>query len=142
MDADKEVLRSHRSLIQTIGRAARTVDGRVIMYADTVTDSMRQALEETNRRRQIQAQYNQDHGITPQTVQKAVRDVIEATKVAEKVEEYLPREKSVEAMSTAELRQWVSELEQKMHAAAKRLAFEEAAQWRDLLLEAKMLLGK
>ena len=79
--------------------------------------------------------------ITPQTVQKAVRDVIEATKVAEKVEEYLPREKSVEAMSTAELRQWVSELEQRC-AAAKRLAFEEAAQWRDLLLEAKMLLGK
>lgn len=143
LDADKEgFLRSQRSLIQTIGRAARNVDGRVIMYADTVTDSMSQALEETNRRRQIQAQYNQDHGITPQTVQKAVRDVIEATKVAEKVEEYLPREKSVKAMSAAELRQWVSELEQKMHAAAKRLAFEEAAQWRDLLLEAKMLLGK
>ena len=143
LDADKEgFLRSQRSLIQTIGRAARNVEGRVIMYADTITDSMRQAIDETNRRRQIQQKYNKDHNITPQTVQKAIRDVIEATSVAEKMEEYLPKEKSIKAMSAAELRQWVTELEAKMHAAARQLAFEEAAQWRDLLLEAKMLLSK
>ncbi len=143
LDADKEgFLRSQRSLIQTIGRAARNVEGRVIMYADTITDSMRQAIDETNRRRQIQQKYNKDHNITPQTVQKAIRDVIEATSVAEKMEEYLPKEKSIKAMSAAELRQWVTELEDKMHAAARQLAFEEAAQWRDLLLEAKMLLSK
>ncbi|HHV08364.1 MAG TPA: excinuclease ABC subunit UvrB [Firmicutes bacterium] len=143
LDADKEgFLRSQRSLIQTIGRAARNVEGRVIMYADTITDSMRQAIDETNRRRQIQQKYNKDYNITPQTVQKAIRDVIEATSVAEKMEEYLPKEKSIKAMSAAELRQWVTELEDKMHAAARQLAFEEAAQWRDLLLEAKMLLSK
>lgn len=143
LDADKEgFLRSQRSLIQTIGRAARNVDGRVIMYADTVTDSMRQAIDETNRRRQIQSKYNQDHKITPKTVQKAVRDVIEATTAAEKVEKYLPREKSIKSMSPTELHEWVRELEDKMHEAAKRLAFEEAAQWRDLLLEAKMLQRK
>lgn len=143
LDADKEgFLRSERSLIQTIGRAARNVEGRVIMYADIVTDSMRQAIEETNRRREIQTKYNEKHGITPQTVQKAVRDVIEATKAAEKTEEYLPKDKSIGAMSPPELRRWISELEEKMHAAAKRLAFEEAAKWRDLLLEAKMLVRK
>ncbi|NLG87234.1 MAG: excinuclease ABC subunit UvrB [Firmicutes bacterium] len=143
LDADKEgFLRSERSLIQTIGRAARNVEGMVIMYADTITDSMRRALEETNRRRQIQTQYNLDHNITPQTVQKAVRDVIEATKVAETVEEYLPYGKSIKAMSRTELQQWINELEEKMHAAAKHLAFEEAAKFRDILLEAKLLLEK
>jgi excinuclease ABC subunit B len=141
LDADKEgFLRSQRALIQTSGRAARNVEGRVIMYADTITDSMRQAIDETNRRRTIQRHYNQQHGITPQTVQKAVRDVIEATKAAESTEDYLPQEKSIKSMSNLELRHWVGELEQKMQVAAKRLAFEEAAQWRDLMLEAKVLL--
>ncbi|NMA54940.1 MAG: excinuclease ABC subunit UvrB [Firmicutes bacterium] len=143
LDADKEgFLRSQRSLIQTSGRAARNVDGRVIMYADTITDSMQQAIEETNRRRRIQAEYNKKHGITPQTVQKEVRAVIEATKAAEKAEEYLPREKSIRSMSAVELKHWIGELEEKMHKAAKRLAFEDAAQYRDLLLEAKMMLRK
>ena len=141
LDADKEgFLRSQRALIQTSGRAARNVEGRVIMYADTITDSMWQAIDETNRRRTIQRHYNQQHGITPQTVQKAVRDVIEATKAAESTEDYLPQEKSIKSMSNLELRHWVGELEQKMQVAAKRLAFEEAAQWRDLMLEAKVLL--
>ncbi|MGI6129629.1 MAG: excinuclease ABC subunit UvrB [bacterium] len=141
LDADKEgFLRSQRSLIQTIGRAARNVEGLVIMYADSITDSMRLAIDETNRRRQIQTAYNLKHGITPKTIQKAVRDVIEATKVAEKMDEYLPQSKSVKAMSRPELKQWIKELEGKMHAAAKKLEFEEAAKLRDMLLEAKLLL--
>jgi excinuclease ABC subunit B len=141
LDADKEgFLRSERSLIQTIGRAARNVEGRVLMYADTITESMRRAIDETNRRRKVQMEYNERHGITPQTVHKAVREVIEATRAAEKPEDYLPQGKKVSAMSRAELRAWVRELEEQMHAAAKRLAFEEAAELRDLLLEAKLLL--
>ncbi|MDK2856772.1 MAG: excinuclease subunit [Bacillota bacterium] len=141
LDADKEgFLRSERSLIQTIGRAARNVEGRVLMYADTITESMRRAIDETNRRRALQMEYNERHGITPQTVHKAVREIIEATRAAEKPEDYLPQEKKVSTMSRAELRAWVRELEERMHAAAKRLAFEEAAELRDLLLEAKLLL--
>ncbi|NLY50291.1 MAG: excinuclease ABC subunit B, partial [Firmicutes bacterium] len=111
-----------------------------LMYADTITDSMRRAMDETNRRRELQQEYNERHGITPQTVQKAVRDVIEATRVAEKPEAYLPHEKSVRNMSKTELKTWIRELEERMHAAAKRLEFEEAAELRDLLFEAKMLL--
>jgi len=135
LDADKEgFLRSERSLIQTIGRAARNVHGQVIMYADEITESMQKAITETERRRKIQLAYNQEHGIVPQTVQKAVRDVIEATMVAEDKEEYRV---SPSKMPKEELRKLVQRLEKEMKAAAKELAFERAAELRDLLIELK-----
>ena len=137
LDADKEgFLRSETSLIQTIGRAARNVEGRVIMYADTITRSMARAINETNRRRKIQMDFNKKHGIVPTTVKKAVRDVIEATKVAEDQADYLP-EKDVTRMSKKELKTLVENLERQMKDAAKNLEFEKAAELRDLIFEIK-----
>jgi len=135
LDADKEgFLRSETSLIQTIGRAARNAEGKVIMYADTITQSMARAINETNRRRKIQLEYNRKHGIVPQTITKAVRDVIEATKVAEEPADYLP-EKDISKMSKKELKALVEDLEKKMKEAAKNLEFEKAAELRDLIFE-------
>lgn len=138
LDADKEgFLRSDRSLIQTMGRAARNVNGKVIMYADTITGSMRRAIDETNRRRKLQIEYNRKHNITPQTVKKSVRDVIEATMVAEKGPEYKLSQKKVEEMPKSEIKRLVQELEKEMHDAAKALEFERAAVLRDLIIELK-----
>ncbi len=137
LDADKEgFLRSERSLIQTIGRAARNADGRVIMYADKITDSMKKAIDETERRRTIQLAYNEEHGITPQTIKKKIREVIEATKVAEQKSEYLPH-KEVSTMSKKDRAALIERLEQEMKEAAKQLQFERAAELRDALLEIK-----
>ncbi len=137
LDADKEgFLRSDTSLIQTIGRAARNVEGRVIMYAETITDSMKRAISETNRRRQIQMEYNQKHGIVPVTVKKAVRDVIEATKVAEDAADYLP-DKDVGKMNKKEVKSYIEKLEIQMKEAAKNLEFEKAARLRDIIFELK-----
>lgn len=137
LDADKEgFLRSETSLIQTIGRAARNVEGKVIMYADTITQSMARAISETNRRRTIQTNYNREHNIIPSTVQKAVRDVIEATKVAEGAGEYLP-EKDINKMSKKEIKAYLDKLEKQMRDAAKALDFEKAAKLRDLIFELK-----
>ncbi|HHX23191.1 MAG TPA: excinuclease ABC subunit UvrB [Thermoanaerobacterales bacterium] len=137
LDADKEgFLRSETSLIQTIGRAARNVEGKVIMYADTVTQSMAKAISETNRRRKIQMDYNKKHGIVPTTVKKAVRDVIEATIVAEDTVDYLP-EKDVTKMNKRELKALVESLEEQMKAASKNLEFEKAAELRDMIFEIK-----
>ena len=139
LDADKEgFLRSETSLIQTIGRAARNSEGHVIMYADTVTDSMRVAIEETNRRRQIQQAYNEEHGITPTTIKKAVRDLIAISKAAEK--DASADEKDLESMSAKELNKLVKEIQKKMHQAAAELNFEEAAVLRDRMLEVKQAL--
>ncbi|MDY8022717.1 excinuclease ABC subunit UvrB [Paenibacillus polymyxa] len=134
LDADKEgFLRSERSLIQTIGRAARNSDGRVIMYGDKITDSMDKAIKETERRRAIQIQYNEEHGITPQTIRKKIRDVIEATKVAESKNDYLPNETG--KLSKKERQSLIQRLEAEMKDAAKNLQFERAAELRDALLE-------
>jgi excinuclease ABC subunit B len=136
LDADKEgFLRAERSLVQTIGRAARNINGSVIMYADTVTESMRLAIDETNRRRQLQTEFNERHNITPATVQKAVRGVIEATRVAEApLSGYLQSSK-VQAMTPAERKKMLADLEKEMKKAARELEFERAAQLRDLLFE-------
>ena len=135
LDADKEgFLRSETSLIQTIGRAARNVEGKVIMYADTITESMARAINETNRRRKIQLEYNKKHGIVPKTVKKAVRDVIEATKVAEESADYLP-DKDIRKMSKKELKALLEDLEKQMKEAAKNLEFEKAAELRDMIFE-------
>jgi len=137
LDADKEgFLRSERSLIQTIGRAARNSKGRVIMYADKVTDSMEKALTETARRREIQMSYNDQHGITPQTIIKKVHSVIEATKVAESNEAYVV-EGATKKLSKAERTKLLERLEAEMKDAAKNLQFERAAELRDALLELK-----
>ncbi|MGO4530802.1 excinuclease ABC subunit UvrB [Paenibacillus sp. 2TAF8] len=134
LDADKEgFLRSERSLIQTIGRAARNSEGKVILYGDKVTDSMDKAMKETERRRTIQMEYNEKHGITPQTIRKKVRDVIEATKVAESKNEYLTG--AAEKMSKKERQSLIQRLEAEMKDAAKNLQFERAAELRDALLE-------
>ncbi|WP_367306765.1 excinuclease ABC subunit UvrB [Alicyclobacillus acidocaldarius] len=136
LDADKEgFLRSHTSLIQTIGRAARNANGTVIMYADTITESMRIAIEETERRRQKQIAYNREHGITPQTVRKAVRDVIESTKVAESEEDYVAVAEKAQKLSGRERKELIAKLEQEMKAAAKALEFERAAELRDMIME-------
>lgn len=139
LDADKEgFLRSETSLIQTIGRAARNAEGHVIMYADTVTDSMRKAIDETNRRRKAQGDYNKAHGITPKTIKKAVRDLITISKAAE-----TPGAKDArdpESMSVQELEQLEKELNRKMRAAAAELNFEEAAILRDRMAEIRKLL--
>ncbi|MGI9952194.1 excinuclease ABC subunit UvrB [Moorellaceae bacterium AZ2] len=141
LDADKEgFLRSERSLIQTIGRAARNAEGQVIMYADTITDSMRRAIDETNRRRKIQMEYNRKHGITPQTVVKPVRDIIEATRAAEEPAPYWAKQPQ-KKMSRKELRSLISRLEREMREAAKRLEFERAAELRDAILELKQQAG-
>ncbi|TBL73039.1 excinuclease ABC subunit UvrB [Paenibacillus thalictri] len=137
LDADKEgFLRAERSLIQTIGRAARNANGRVIMYGDKMTDSMNKAMTETSRRREIQTAYNTQHGITPQTIQKKVRDVIEATKVAEQKADYLTDIKQTK-MSKKDRMTLIERLEQEMKEAAKNLQFERAAELRDALLEMK-----
>ena len=139
LDADKEgFLRSETSLIQTIGRAARNAEGHVIMYADTVTDSMRMAIEETKRRRKIQMQYNEEHGITPQTIKKAVRDLI---RISQKVDSaQLQLEKEPESMSQKELEKLIADVTKKMKKAAADLNFETAAQLRDKLVELKKIL--
>ncbi|NLO87367.1 MAG: excinuclease ABC subunit UvrB, partial [Firmicutes bacterium] len=135
LDADKEgFLRSDRSLIQTMGRAARNVNGRVVMYADQVTDSMRRAVEETMRRRQLQMEYNKVHGIVPQTVRKNIRAVIEATKVAEESAKYSFERKD---MSREEKARLIKRLEKEMHQAAKALEFEQAAYLRDIIINLK-----
>ncbi|NPV91643.1 MAG: excinuclease ABC subunit UvrB [Firmicutes bacterium] len=149
LDADKEgFLRSERSLIQTIGRAARNVEGKVLMYADAMTNSMRRALDETNRRRRLQMEYNQEWGITPASVQKAVREVLEATRAAEPA----PRMKALDRVAEMrvkyraggrrpgmvalpELPELIRELENEMREAARRMEFEQAAEIRDLIIE-------
>ena len=136
LDADKEgFLRSETSLIQTIGRAARNADGRVIMYADVITDSMRHAIEETQRRREIQKKYNDEHGITPTTIKKAVRDLIAISKAA--TEPKADMEKDIESMSHKELEKLLKELSKQMHKAAAELDFERAAELRDRIIEIK-----
>ena len=139
LDADKEgFLRSETSLIQTIGRAARNAEGHVIMYADSITDSMRAAIDETNRRREIQQRYNEEHGITPQTIKKAVRDLIAISKAASASEEEF--RKDPESMDTRELEKLAKELTKKMRQAAAELNFEEAAKLRDRMKEVKQML--
>lgn len=137
LDADKEgFLRSARSLIQTIGRAARNENGRVIMYADRITDSMKQAMEETDRRRQIQEEYNKEHGITPKTIKKEVRDLIRISTVVDDEEKDLSEE-VVKQLSREERRQLIETMELEMKEAAKELDFEKAAQLRDVVMELK-----
>ena len=139
LDADKEgFLRSETSLIQTIGRAARNAEGHVIMYADTITDSMRMAIEETKRRRQIQMRYNEEHGITPQTIKKAVRDLISISQKVDRAQ--LKLEKDPESMSRKELEKLISDVTKKMKKAAAELNFEAAAELRDKLMELKQSL--
>ena len=139
LDADKEgFLRSETSLIQTIGRAARNAEGHVIMYADTITDSMRAALVETQRRREVQMAYNEEHGITPKTIQKAVRDLIAVSKKVAASE--VQMEKDPESMSEKELEKLIKELEKQMKKAAADLNFEAAAELRDKLIELKKTL--
>jgi excinuclease ABC subunit B len=139
LDADKEgFLRSETSLIQTIGRAARNADGHVVMYADTITDSMNKAITETNRRRQIQQAYNEVHGITPTTIKKKVRDLISISKRAESSVKEI--EKDMESMSRQELEVLVKKVTQQMHTAAAELNFELAAELRDKMVELKKQL--
>jgi len=139
LDADKEgFLRSATSLIQTVGRAARNAEGHVVMYADTVTDSMQVTLDETARRRAIQQKYNEEHGITPQTIQKAVRDLISISKTIAKEERRF--EKDPESMSREELEKLVKEVEKQMKRAAADLNFEAAAELRDRMVELKTKL--
>ncbi|MCI8874974.1 MAG: excinuclease ABC subunit UvrB, partial [Lachnospiraceae bacterium] len=136
LDADKEgFLRSETSLIQTIGRAARNSEGHVIMYADSITDSMGAAIEETKRRRDIQQRYNKEHGITPQTIQKSVRDLISISKKVAKEEQKFA--KDPESMSRKELEKLIAEVKKKMEKAAADLNFEAAAELRDKMLELK-----
>ena len=139
LDADKEgFLRSETSLIQTVGRAARNAEGHVIMYADVITDSMRRAIDETERRRKIQQEYNEKHGITPTTIKKAVRDLIAISKAAQS--DLKDSEKDLESMDAAELNKVMKELQKKMHKAAAELNFEAAAVLRDRMLEVKKML--
>lgn len=136
LDADKEgFLRSETSLIQTVGRAARNAEGHVIMYADNMTDSMKAAIEETARRRKLQQKYNEEHGITPQTIKKAVRDLISISKTIEKEE--LRFEKDPESMGREELQKLISKVEKQMKKAAADLNFEAAAELRDKMAELK-----
>lgn len=141
LDADKEgFLRSETSLIQTIGRAARNSEGHVIMYADNITDSMKAAIEETRRRRQIQQEYNEEHGITPTTIQKAVRDLISISKAADTMDKGLLKE--LESMDKKELEKAIKEITKRMHQAAAELNFELAAQLRDEMVELKKHLAE
>ena len=140
LDADKEgFLRSETSLIQTIGRAARNAEGRVIMYADNMTDSMHAAITETNRRREIQRKYNEENGITPQTIKKAVRDLISISKVIAKEE--INFEKDPESMSREELGKLIAKIQKQMKQAAADLNFEAAAELRDKMAELKRQLA-
>ena len=139
LDADKEgFLRSETSLIQTIGRAARNAEGHVIMYADTVTDSMQMAIDETKRRREIQMRYNEEHGITPQTIKKSVRDLISISKKV--AAEELRMEKDPESMSVQELEKLIKDMTKQMKKAAAELNFEAAAELRDKLVDLKKML--
>lgn len=141
LDADKEgFLRSDTSLIQTIGRAARNVHGRVIMYADRITDSMKRAINETDRRREIQQAYNEAHGITPQTIQKRIKDLIETTKVAETVADY--RTDKLSGISKSDMQDMLVKLEKEMRQASKMLEFERAAELRDMMIELRRRLGE
>lgn len=139
LDADKEgFLRSETSLIQTIGRAARNSEGHVIMYADKITDSMRVAIDETERRRKIQQEYNEEHGITPTTIQKSVRDLIAISKkVAAEEMEFT---KDPESMSRKELEKLIADIQKKMQKAATELNFEAAAEYRDKMISLKNML--
>ena len=140
LDADKEgFLRTETSLIQTVGRASRNAEGRVVMYADHISAAMRAAIDETNRRRSIQEAYNKEHGITPTTIKKAVRDIIEVTtKVEAEVDEFAG--KSLLELTKKELGEYASKLEKEMRKAASDLQFERAAVLRDRLLEIKSKL--
>lgn len=141
LDADKEgFLRSETSLIQTVGRAARNAEGHVIMYADMMTDSMKNAISETERRRKIQQQYNEEHGITPQTIKKSVRDLISISKEIAKEEEKFS--KDPESMSKKELEKLIKDIDKKMKKAAAELNFEAAAELRDKMLELKIHLSE
>lgn len=134
LDADKEgFLRSETSMIQVIGRAARNEHGHVIMYADRITDSMKRAIDETERRRAIQEAYNQEHGIVPHTIRKKVKDLIDLTKIEEKPASYGKKDGGADELSDEELYQQMVETEKDMKRAAKALEFEEAAMWRDQL---------
>jgi excinuclease ABC subunit B len=138
LDADKEgFLRSERSLIQTMGRAARNANGHVIMYADRMTDSMKKAIDETTRRRTIQSEYNEKHGITPITIQKKIRDVIRATAAAEETEEYVSKAAAGKKLKKEDRVKLITLLEKEMKEAAKALDFERAAELRDTVLELK-----
>jgi len=139
LDADKEgFLRSETSLIQTIGRAARNSEGHVIMYADKITDSMRVAIEETERRRKVQQAYNEEHGITPQTIRKSVRELIAISKkIAADEVKYA---KDPESMSKKELEKTIAEIQKKMQKAAAELNFEAAAEYRDKMITLKNML--
>jgi len=136
LDADKEgFLRAERSLIQTIGRAARNAQGRVIMYADSVTGSMRRAIEETERRRAIQKNYNEENGIVPQTIKKGIRDIIDIGRPAEELKKGKGGRKP--KLSAGETEKRIAELTAQMRDAAKRLEFEQAAYLRDCIAELK-----
>ena len=141
LDADKEgFLRSERSLIQTIGRAARNVNGRVIMYADTITDSMEAAISETNRRRQLQMEHNRKHGITPETIKKEVTDIVQAVRAAEDEADY----RTDPAPAYEDIKDivgYIKELEKQMFTAANELEFELAAQLRDQIRELRQEAG-
>ncbi len=140
LDADKEgFLRSETSLIQTVGRAARNVDGNVVMYADTITDSMRRAIDETKRRRELQMAYNEEHGITPVSIKKAVRDLISISK--EIAKEEMRFEKDPESMDREELTKLIEKVEKNMRKAAAELDFESAAELRDKMIELKKALN-
>ena len=141
LDADKEgFLRSETSLVQTIGRAARNVDGRVIMYADNMTQSMERAIRETERRRAIQDKYNKDHGITPKSIKKEIRDIISLEVNAEEQSKENRYSKEPESMTKKELKEEIARLTKRMNKAAAELNFEEAATFRDELKELKILL--
>jgi excinuclease ABC subunit B len=141
LDADKEgFLRSETSLIQTVGRAARNAHGRVIMYADKITDSMQRAMGETNRRRAVQEAYNTEHGIIPQTIQKRVKELIETTKVAESPVEY--KTERIKTMSRGETLELITKLEKEMKQASKLLEFERAAEIRDMIMELRQRLAE
>ena len=136
LDADKEgFLRTETSLIQTIGRAARNAEGHVIMYADTITESMEKAISETERRRKIQQEYNEVHGITPQTIKKAVRDLISISKAAEADNSNGRLDVDYESMSIKDLEKVKKQIEKNMRKAAAELDFEQAAMLRDKMIE-------
>ena len=138
LDADKEgFLRSERSLVQTIGRAARNANGRVIMYADQITASMQYAIEETERRRSIQMAYNQEHGIVPQTIKKEIRDLIRITHDVENEDKQESLLKQFRKLSRLQREEQLERLEMEMRQAAKDLNFEAAADLRDMIMELK-----
>jgi excinuclease ABC subunit B len=140
LDADKEgFLRSSTSLIQTVGRAARNSEGHVVMYADTITDSIQTTLDETARRRAIQQKYNEENGITPQTIKKAVRDLISISKAVAKEEQTF--EKDPESMNEKELTKLIASVEKNMRKVAADLNFEAAAELRDKMLNLKKILN-